>query len=93
MDSDGCKLGKDVLHGGAHWCHMANTTEPSMCGSDATFLSNYFGHACYNENDEERKFRNFIPCTAPQSMADACTAPVPCSNAANIGERKTWDAK
>ena len=20
---------------GAHWCHMANTTEPSMCGSDA----------------------------------------------------------
>jgi len=23
-------------------------------------------------------------------MADACTAPVPCSNAANIGERKTW---
>jgi len=21
---------------GAHWCHLANTTEPSMCGSDAT---------------------------------------------------------
>jgi len=20
---------------GAHWCHLANTTEPSMCGSDA----------------------------------------------------------
>ena len=21
---------------GAHWCHLANTTEPSMCGGDAT---------------------------------------------------------
>jgi len=20
---------------GAHWCHLANTTETSMCGSDA----------------------------------------------------------
>jgi len=20
---------------GAHWCHLANTTEPSMCGRDA----------------------------------------------------------
>jgi len=20
---------------GAHWCHLANTTEPSMCGGDA----------------------------------------------------------
>ena len=25
--------GKDVLHrGGAHWRHLANTIEPSMCG-------------------------------------------------------------
>jgi len=32
------------------------------------------------------KFRNSIPCTTPQSLADAC---VQCSNAANIGERKT----
>ena len=36
-----------------------------------------------------RKFRNSIPCTTPQSLADAA-AGVPCSNAANIGERKTW---
>jgi len=27
---------------GAYWHNLANTTEPSMCGSDATFLSNYF---------------------------------------------------
>jgi len=20
---------------GAHWCHLANTTEPSVCGGDA----------------------------------------------------------
>ena len=33
-----------------------------------------------------------IRCTTPQSLAHACcwSARVPCSNAANIGERKTW---
>jgi len=36
-----------------------------------------------------RKFCNSIPCTMPQSLADPA-AGVPCSNAANIGERKTW---
>ena len=36
-----------------------------------------------------RKFRNSIPCTTPQTLAGA-TARLPCSNAANIGERKTW---
>jgi len=25
--------------GGAHWHHLANMTEPSMCGGDAAFLS------------------------------------------------------
>ena len=33
-----------MLHGGAYWRHLANTTEPSMCGGDADFLSNYFDH-------------------------------------------------
>jgi len=28
----------------AHWRHLANTTEPSICGGDAVFLSNYFDH-------------------------------------------------
>jgi len=36
-----------------------------------------------------RKFRNSIPCTTPQTLADA-SARVPCTNAASIGERKTW---
>ena len=36
-----------------------------------------------------RKFRNSIPCTTRQSLADPA-AGVPCSNTANIGERKTW---
>ena len=26
---------KHVLGRGAHWCHLANTIEPSMCGGDA----------------------------------------------------------
>ena len=35
---------KHVLDGGAHWDHLTNTTEPSVCGGDAAFLSNYFDH-------------------------------------------------
>jgi len=29
---------------GIIWCNLANTIEPSMCGGDAAFLSNYFDH-------------------------------------------------
>ena len=36
-----------------------------------------------------RKFRNSIHCTTQQSLADA-NAWVPCSNAANLGEHKSW---
>ena len=42
-----CCLGRGlwcVLDGGAHWCHLASTIEPSVCGGDAAFLSNYFDH-------------------------------------------------
>ena len=35
---------KHVLGGGAHWRHLANTFELSMCSGDAAFLSNYFDH-------------------------------------------------
>jgi len=31
-----------VLHGDANWRNLADATEPSMCGSDAVFLSYYF---------------------------------------------------
>ena len=30
---------------GAHWRHLANTTEPSVCGGDAVILSNYSDHS------------------------------------------------
>jgi len=39
---------KHVLDGGAHWCHLANTIEPSMCSGNAVFLSNYFDHLLCN---------------------------------------------
>ena len=29
---------KHVLDGGAYWRHLANTTEPSVCGGDTAFL-------------------------------------------------------
>jgi len=32
-------LRKHVLHGGAHWRHLANTIDLSMCGSNTAFLS------------------------------------------------------
>ena len=32
---------KHALDGGAHWRHLVNTIEPSMCGSDVAFFSNY----------------------------------------------------
>jgi len=39
------------------------------------------------ESDEEQKFPNSILCT---KVWLTTTARVPCINAANIGERKTW---
>jgi len=30
--------------GSKEWRHLANTIEPSACGGDAAFLSNYFDH-------------------------------------------------
>ena len=35
------------------------------------------------------KFRNSITCTTPQTLADA-SARVPCSDAVNLGERRSW---
>jgi len=45
MDSDGIKA---CVSWGAHWRHLANTTEPSMCGGDAAFFSDYFDHLFRN---------------------------------------------
>jgi len=46
------------------------------------------GHPAEYRRRPVRNFRNSIPCTTPQSLADP-TAGVLCINAANIGERKT----
>jgi len=40
---------KYVLDGGAHWHHLVNTIEPSMCGGDAAFFSNYVDHLLTSE--------------------------------------------
>jgi len=39
-----CGLGcaKEALSYGARWCHLTKTTELSVCGGDAAFLSNNF---------------------------------------------------
>jgi len=36
-----------LLDGDAHWRYPVNTTEPSVCGGDAAFMSNYFDHVLY----------------------------------------------
>jgi len=38
--------GRDRVSKGAHWSHLANTTEPSMCGGDAA-LCQITLTACY----------------------------------------------
>ena len=42
------------------------------------------------KNYEERKFRNSVPCIPRRKVLLTPTAQVLCSNAANIGKRKTW---
>jgi len=44
---------KHVLDTGAHWHNLTSTTEPSMCGGDAAFLSNYFDHLFINPADQQ----------------------------------------
>ena len=42
-----CGLGwaqGSTIRWGAHWRHLANTSESSMCGGDAASLSNYYDH-------------------------------------------------
>jgi len=43
-----CRLGyrhkEACVKWSAHWRYLADTVEPSMCGDDAAFLSNYFNH-------------------------------------------------
>ena len=53
-----------MLCGGAHWCHLANTTEPSVCGDDVAFLSNYFEHL-FNIDVRWLSYRRAMPCLPP----------------------------
>ena len=43
MWTAGC-LKEARIRWGAHWRHLATTIEPSVCGGDAAFLSNYSDH-------------------------------------------------
>jgi len=70
---------KYMLHGGAHWRHLANTIERYVCGDYAAFLSNYFDHFLVssdltNDEDIQREdsnmfirtnvlFRKFFNCS------------------------------
>ena len=38
---------------GAHWRHLKNTTEPSMCGGDAALCPVFF----FVDDDENENFR------------------------------------
>jgi len=45
VDSAGAKTAS--IRWGAHWHNLANTIEPSVCGGDTAFLSNYFDHLLF----------------------------------------------
>jgi len=40
---------KHLLHDGAHWCNLANITEPSVCGGDMALCHKYFDHLFWVE--------------------------------------------
>jgi len=53
----------------AHWRHLANNIEPSMCGGDTAFWSNYFDylllftrlcHRPSNNTDTVRQYYQFL---------------------------------
>jgi len=53
---------KHVLHEvGAHWRHLANTIELSMCGGDADLLSYYFGQLFCTFSDLVRAEKKTAP--------------------------------
>jgi len=54
----GCGLGWVQGSMGSHWRNLANTTEPSICGGDAAFLSNCFYHLLIvlKDRNECRRF-------------------------------------
>jgi len=40
-----CQLVPPCPHGRAHWCNLANTSEPSVCFNwRCSLMSNYFDH-------------------------------------------------
>jgi len=44
----------------AHWRHLANTIEPSLCGGDAVLTSNYFDHLFFMANTVLALFAFFL---------------------------------
>ena len=61
-----------ALDGGAHWSHLANTTEPSMCGGYAAFLSNYSDHWLHLVQQRGPAWAGSLPCpfiTVPNATA------------------------
>jgi len=47
----------------AHWCHLANATEPSMCGSDAALcqitLTNCYSSCCFIQFIIYHSYQNY----------------------------------
>ena len=68
------------LHGRAHWRHLANTTETSVCGSDATLCQITFD-----------RLLNFAVCRdavrLAGSSATADTSPVTVVEAVRVDQR------
>jgi len=66
VDSGGLKESQIQSYSPGHiWHHLANTTEPSVCGSDAV-LCQITLTTCYN--------KRLVPCTACSKSVIACSS-------------------
>jgi len=65
---------KHVLDAGAHWRHLANMTELSMCVGDATFFSNYFDHVLHLATTKVIRLNAILlkPCLKQLSDSPCC---------------------
>jgi len=71
----GCRL--RCTRWGAHWCHLANTKEPLVCGGDAALCQHDFDHALVNFAGlvflwADIRFMRALPSVLPIALFVCC---------------------
>ena len=58
-DVNSCRPREACFRWGCTWCNLANTTESSICGDDAAFLSNYFQYLLLSSSSSSSRYYYF----------------------------------